>query len=347
MQKYELKIESLPEIRKSAFKFKLDKYIKKRDSILATLEENLKNGYFEQKWKQANPFYEEYNIISQIIDMPHVTEKWVISYELINRFTLIPETSEVDYVHFDAAALPGEFIIAASHYVKSRCLLGDKYKWLASSIRYEEDKTDYYQLFEKNKEKWLDHTDIDSSNINDGDLNNIETIKLISNKLRNSVNLYSLCPSNRDTKLGGILCGLLCLCIGGHLVISLHTIESEYSACIAALIAAHFEETYITVPQSDYFNDYIYLVAKNYRGIDDDIIKDIYKFVAKNTLSPFLSAKCIMSFLKNYQSIVKTILKKKTDKLEKIYNTCSSDRKEEMDKNIEKWYILNPIVPIF
>ena len=342
MYKYTISLEELPNIGKTNFKFKLDKYTRAYESARALLEENLKNNYFEQKWTQADPFYEEYSIICQIADIPYINEGWLASYEIINSFALIPETTTDEFIHFDAEGLPGEFIAAANHYKDSRCLLGDKYKWRATCLLDLEEKADRYQLYEKNKDKWL----IDLSN--DGDLSNIDTIKYISDNMRESADLYSACSPSCKNNIGRVVCGLLCLRAGGNLVISIDSVEKENNSSLAALVATLFEYTYLFRPQAAYNKKCVYIVAKKYKGCSPDIIKELFLLVSKEEGPAFLRPKDMMPFIKTYQDIAKKILKVDTSFIEKNIELCNNNiydikHRDKTEKKLEKWYILNPI----
>lgn len=68
---------------------------------------------------------------------------------------------------------------------------------------------------------------------------------------------------------GQVLCGVLALAPGGHLVTKQYTFFTPFNRSLIALLAALFDELYIVKPlTSRPSNSEIYLVGKGFRGID-------------------------------------------------------------------------------
>ena len=68
---------------------------------------------------------------------------------------------------------------------------------------------------------------------------------------------------------GQVLCGVLALAPGGHLVTKQYTFFTPFSRSLIALLAALFDELYIVKPlTSRPSNSEIYLVGKGFRGVD-------------------------------------------------------------------------------
>ena len=97
-----------------------------------------------------------------------VTNAWMKCYELIYDYGLITEDTNTVFCN---AELPGGFIAAVNHYMKTN-FINKEYKWYGSSLVIGDSKEnkinalgDQYGLWENNKDNWL----MDFEGPNNGD----------------------------------------------------------------------------------------------------------------------------------------------------------------------------------
>lgn len=234
-------------------------------------------------------------------NMQIVTNASIKMYEIITQMNLFNGFEKI--CAFCDAELPGAFIVAINHYVKTRLPLSINFKWVASSYypidaANDGDETileDYYGIYSNNRDKWLmgprpNAMPEDMPNIS-GNLLDAATVAAIGDgvhKYFNSpndpsgANLYTSDAgidvsedynkqeeSTAWLNFGQILAGLLSLAIGGNFVTKQYMYNSLFNRSLIALVNAHFSETYITKPlTSRPANSEIYIVCKGFRGID-------------------------------------------------------------------------------
>jgi len=99
------------------------------------------------------------NNIHAIYNTPNVTNAWLKAYELYNTYNeFIPNTDKI--VHFDNAAFPGTFVLAAYQYYYTMTNIKN-YDWYASSmIEPNNEKAigllvDKFNLYKNYKDRWL------------------------------------------------------------------------------------------------------------------------------------------------------------------------------------------------
>lgn len=94
-----------------------------------------------------------------IYNTPNVTNAWLKAYELYNTYNeFISNTDKI--VHFDNAAFPGTFILAAYQYYYTMTDIKN-YDWYASSMIEPNDEKaiglliDKFNLYKNYKDRWL------------------------------------------------------------------------------------------------------------------------------------------------------------------------------------------------
>lgn len=99
------------------------------------------------------------NSIHAIYNTPSVTNAWLKAYELYNTYNeFIPNTDKI--VHFDNAAFPGTFVLAAYQYYYTMTNIKN-YDWYASSMIEPNDEkaigllVDKFNLYKNYKDRWL------------------------------------------------------------------------------------------------------------------------------------------------------------------------------------------------
>jgi len=247
------------------------------------------------------------NIVKSKYNMENATNAALKMYELINQMNLLTVGDNCMPVvnAFCNAELPGAFIIAINHYMKTKCISSD-FDWLASSYLPEaamqagnstilEDK---FKIYERNRLHWLmgpvPNGLPDGEEPITGDVTDPAVINTLGNASHqrfsnnDGANLYTSDVGieiaqkdlNRQEELtsfvnfGQILTGLLALAVGGHFVTKQFTFLTPFSRSLIAIVASLFEETYITKPKTSRpTNSEVYLVGKGFKGISNELAK--------------------------------------------------------------------------
>lgn len=240
-------------------KKKLDIAKNKMDSI-----------YNTPKWKifkSYGYFYGERKPVAGICATYNVSNAWLKAIEMFSEFDLMCD----DVRHFDNAAYPGSFILAAHHFAVTS---GRSYKWLASSIDSKNKKVldDQYGLKKNYPSHWLMHKK------NNGDVTVLENLldfkKLLAGK---KINLYTSdlgfdVSSDYNSQeiqhsrahIGQCLAGLMILENGGNFIVKQYTIFESITASLILILSGCFKEFYICKPiTSKQTNSELYLVGKN------------------------------------------------------------------------------------
>lgn len=226
-------------------------------------------------------------------------------YELIIQMRLIAcESGALGRVRaFCDAELPGAFIVAINHYVKTMCP-ETNLDWVGSSYYPEAaaasgDNTilgDYYGIYAGNRDRWLMGPPPNAMPVGatsepplTGDLTDADVVAALADAVHTrfgtaptGATLYTSdagidvsADFNRQEELtallnyGQALCGVLALAPGGHFVTKQYTFVTPFSRSLIALLAALFDEMYVVKPlTSRPANSEVYLVGKGFRGID-------------------------------------------------------------------------------
>ena len=245
-------------------------------------------------------------IVQKSYNMEHATNAALKMYEMINQFELLNDRNggclpEVNV--FCNAELPGAFVIAINHYMRTKCVSSD-FDWLASSYlpaaaMQAGDKTileDKYNIYKRNRSHWLmgpiPNALPEGTNPVTGDVTEPEVMNTLGNathqrfSANDGAHLYTSdvgieIPKedlNRQEELtafvnyGQIVTGLLSLALGGTLITKQFTFMTPFSRSLIAIVASLFEETYITKPKTSRpTNSEVYLVAKGFKGISTEL----------------------------------------------------------------------------
>jgi 23S rRNA U2552 (ribose-2'-O)-methylase RlmE/FtsJ len=216
----------------------------------------------------------------------NITNAWMKAYEIFDHYDLIPDKVEKckKFIHFDNASFPGSFVLAAHHYINTKTSISSSYNWYASSLM-QDTKTvkdhleDKYCLFKNYPKNWL------MSKYNDGDVSNpanlldfkkqLPPIDLYTGDLGFDVsNDYNAQEMLHITAhYGQLLCGLVVLKPGGHMVVKQFTMCHETNLSNLAIMTNFFEEVHICKPAtSKPDNSEVYLVGKNFLATESNAI---------------------------------------------------------------------------
>ena len=243
---------------------------------------------------------------------PFSTNASLKMYELIKEMNLIDCNEPIRA--FCDAELPGSFIVAINHYVKTVCqntsTAANKsdFDWVGSSYypeaaAKEGDETilgDKYGFYANNRNNWLmgpkpNAMPADSVEDITGDLTNGEVIKTLTDAVHKrfettggatiatsdagidvSADYSSQEKSTALLNYGQIVAAILALAPGGHMVTKQYTFIRPFNRSVIALVAFLFEEAYVVKPvTSRPGNSEIYLVGKYFRGIDELLANEL------------------------------------------------------------------------
>jgi len=223
-------------------------------------------------------------------------------YELIIQMRLLAcESGPLRHARaFCDAELPGAFIVAINHYVKTMCpetnldWVGSSYYPEAAALSGDETILgDTYGIYASNRDNWLmgprPNAMPDGEKPVTGDLTDPDVVAALADAVHSrfgvaptGASLYTSDAGidvstdfNRQEALtallnfGQVLCGVLALAIGGSLVTKQYTFVTPFSRSLIALLAALFDEVYVVKPlTSRPANSEVYLIGKGFRGID-------------------------------------------------------------------------------
>lgn len=239
--------------------------------------DNINDTFIKYIMKSLDKYYTLHKLLKRKYNAQIVTNAWLKCYEIINEFKLLSK----DNIIFFNAELPGGFICAINHYIRTHNITS--YEWYANSIisdTYSEDiLSDRYGIYENNKENW-----VMDSNCN-GDITNINNIDYIENKVfekyPNGVTLYtsdigidvskdysSQEELNSLHNLGQIILGLRILAKNGNMFIKQYTFFTDFTISLIIILTLVFDNVSICKPlTSKPTNSEIYIVCRGYKGI--------------------------------------------------------------------------------
>jgi hypothetical protein len=214
------------------------------------------------------------------------TNAWLKCMELIVTEKLINVNEGDTFSHLGSAELPGNFLLAVNHYLKTH-YKKINYDWHGSSFMPDPNNPtstileDIYDIWKNNPERWLMGVEMN------GNVKKVENLEYIENKLKEGKDLYTSDGGislnynefalqekiELDLKLGEILLGLMVLKKGGSMFVKIYTIFERFTVELIILVSYLFEEFYITKPFcSKQANSELYIVGKGYKGKNIDVI---------------------------------------------------------------------------
>ena len=227
-----------------------------------------------------------FSFLRKEIGIPYVTNAFLKCWEMIQDFDLIPANHNSDYTVFCNAELPGAFIFAINYYIKTRTS-NPSFKWYGNSLWPSDSEIlgDSFKLYEKNKDNWLMNGKEYS-----GDVLDLKMIDYIKERIGGTVDLYTSdigIPlnvedlNNQETletplNLGQVICGLVSLKNGGHLVCKMFLFFSKFNMSLLSILNNLFDEFYISKPVSSRpANSEIYIIGKGYKGYNKEAMTEL------------------------------------------------------------------------
>ena len=238
-----------------------------------------------------------FSYLRKEIGIPYVTNAFLKCWEMIQEFNLIPKDHSSDYTVFCNAELPGAFIYAINYFMKSKTN-NPSFKWYGNSLWPSGSAIlgDSFKLYEKNKGNWLMDGKEHSGNVLD-----IKTIDYIRERIGGTVDLYTSdigIPlevedlNNQETletplNLGQIICGLVSLKNGGHLVCKMFLFFSKFNMSLLSILNDLFEQFFISKPiTSRPANSEIYIIGLGYKGYNTSAMNELFSALERWNQSP-------------------------------------------------------------
>lgn len=282
--------------------------------------------------KQSEELY-KYPLLSFTFNLDYFKKKfnikygwsnaWRKMYELCERTKIIPDQKIIK--HFDICSLPGSFIGALDHYIKTN-RKENEYEWYFQSCigsKKEEHNyfSDRYNLVKKNKDKFI---------IKDkGDITNYKEILHIKDFFKNNKrNLVTsdcgleqdmLASYTREKKMSKILLGTYLSSIsileeGGNLVMKFYNFYSNFNISLFYLMTQNFKKVYLIKPESSrqFSGTELYIVCIGFlNNIDENNFNNMLD-ILKNFKGDDILNKSLISYTKINK-----------EQLEKIYNVLT------------------------
>lgn len=338
--------------------FKLEELKEKKEQVAIAKrlydKPNAKNSkqfyYIIRQFEHANTFRSE---VHKKYNTPNVSNAWIKAYELFSHYKLFPRHGVDDFVYFDNAAFPGSFILAAWHYVHTKCDIKN-FQWYGSSLLSSEEQSqggrpleDKYKLYEHYPGHWL------MNNYNNGDVTSWKNQEEFRTKLGGDVDLYtsdlgfdvSQDFTNQESlhahaNMGQILTGLLVLKRGGNMVTKQYSYFEPFTISLMGLLTRVFGTVEISKPMfSKSGNSETYLVCLGYKnGQESKMVIDILsKRLSDWNLDPLVSKECLSN------SFISDIVRSQTQlanmQIEKLNGIISEYNRFIESKRLDRNYI--------
>lgn len=194
---------------------------------------------------------------TRINEKGNFSNAWRKMYELCKRERLVPHTETVK--HFDICSMPGAFILAINHFIKTE-RRGTKYNWYGQSFITSGKKKyfgDKFGLYKRNDNRILIGVGGDITNPD-----NIEYYRyFFRNKKRNLITsdcglggteTENYTRENQMIKifLGQFICGICVLERGGNFLMKFYDFFSTFYLSFVHLMSYFFKEVKLIKPES-------------------------------------------------------------------------------------------------
>jgi len=272
-----------------------------RDCLSRT--KSLLDKYSSKDYTSLSRTYDVYRELRSKVSMHFrgqvVTNAWLKMFEMLSCCCdIFPKKSNPINFFFNAE-LPGAFIAATNHYMKTH---KKDYEWVASSYvsdelkdtKINDDKPsspmtddrkqlgDCFGFYKLNKEHWLMGEETSGNLLNITDI--VGLVDKLHERYPDGADFYTSDAGidasedyNSQEELfcllnfGQIITGLCSLAIGGTMITKQYTFFTPFSRSLIAIVSSFFERTYIVKPRtSRRINSEIYIVAVGFKDITQD-----------------------------------------------------------------------------
>lgn len=287
---------------------------------LNLLENNLKfskrilDTFGMEKWKEITFRTKRLEPLKKIISQKigfEISQAFLKLYEILDLYHLVPKEGVFNTFHF--CELPGQFIKSTKYFVESRTRIS-RHNWKAQSLKpSSNNKTifgDTYNLIKDYPDRW------DFGEDDTGDITKNKNIKHYKRILSSSDLVTSDCGLEfrgtdavyQDKEMALInFCQILMvlngLKKGSHYVSKVFLPQTiNYIVGLNYLLSYSFSEFYIHKSAINRGSSEVYIVCKNFKGVNQQIIEKLFNF--KNRIS--IEKRFIdipQNFLDNYSNV--------------------------------------------
>lgn len=203
--------------------------------------------------------YEVIDYAVEVLEINPVTNAWLKCYELLTYFDIIPKKSTDTFNSFHICELPGTFILATNHYIKTKTTIKE-FNWNAQSLNPWTTKEkgkflpDQYGMAKKYKDRY--HWAVDGT----GDITKVINILFYQNQFKNMDFVTSDCGQDssedftmQEHKLNRVMfsqfvCAVGMLKKGGNYIAKIFTIQTKKMIEMIYICTTLFDKVYIVKP---------------------------------------------------------------------------------------------------
>ena len=299
--------EKVVSASKKTFDAVLDsKFAAIRDEVAAAknLLDEIPPEEFHQFMRNFDLLFDLKKRVKADYNMAVSTNASLKMYEILGSMRVCKDLIRV----FCDAELPGAFIVAINHYVRTRCPPSASFDWVASS--YDPDTEggkehtvleDKYGIYAGHRNRWLQGPRPNALPPGEepvtGDVTDPDVVVVLADAVHarfpptadvgSGASLYTSDAgtdvsdnfNEQESKtalinFGQVLAGVASLAVGGNLVTKQYTFFSIFNRSLIAALAGMFEEFYVMKPQTSRpANSEVYLVGKGFRGAPDGAVE--------------------------------------------------------------------------
>ena len=283
----------------------------------------------------------------------NISQGFIKMYEMLTLFNLIDKK---DFKSFHLCEAPGQFIRACKVFI-NRNLKNTSWYWNAQSLHpsiggaLEDD----YGLIADNPDRW------DFGSDKTGDITKIKNIKYYSKKFKDydlitfdcgfgfDKDTYTQTYQDKVTaqlNFASILMTLNGLKKGGNFVNKIFLPQNLPAIiCLNYLVITSFKDVYIYKPLQNPNSSEVYMVAKNFKGIDKEMIDKLFEIYKKKQFKEFF-IDLPQDFIQDYTNIITFFIQKNINALSATYYYYDNDKyfkeekiyiKKKQKQNVVNW----------
>lgn len=322
-----------------------------------------------QKYKKTTEYTKKFGdkilILKDIIEQKYtrgfrVTQAFLKIYEILETYDLV-KTKKDTFNSFHFCEAPGYFILSLNRYIGTKTKI-KRHDWVGQTLNTRSEKNQKYKkqkLFDIDPQlrRYIDQWDFGPDG--SGDITKTKNIRYYKKYLQEADLATSDCgldmrdPTKavyQDKELAYVnFCQILMILnglkIGGHYVGKVFLPQtSNYVIGLNYLLSQSFKEFYIHKPILNIGSGEVYLVCKNFIGIDQKIINQLFEVKKSLKLETSL-VNVPDKFLKEYDEIMSFFVQNQVNYIQKniyYYENPSTlidiqKIKEIQKKNSEGW----------
>lgn len=331
---------------------------------------NRKEQSYMLTWERLTSSMSTYKYVVSMLKNTYraemVTNAWVKMYELINMFPeLLSNNKTIKTFHLCEA--PGAFIASLNHYLSGRNQTLDWYSQTLKPSKNSLALDDHYGLMAKYSDRWLygdpkvdDSGDITHSAIikyyrKHPQLKNIEFMTADAGIQCHPSDLNEQESCLGKINMGQIICILSCLSVGKSAIFKTFLPLSEpLNISLIYLLTHLFGSINIVKPTTSHSsNSEIYVVLKEYKGITESLLKQLYvllddpKITSKTLLFPQIKKQFFVSYMDTIGKLIDRQIQSLTNHYYYYYHLDEiNDYVNASGQHVSEWFEKNRVNPL-